>query len=322
MPLYNLGNENSTSTADEVVGLLSAWGNSQKKKRMMSEVARQAAAGKLEGEYSVDSAGDYKTTYKRPNAKDDAEAEAIRFKLEQARKRAQGGSGGTGNPFSEALDAYPKSYEQDEYGNVVPKTFGSRGGDLIEGNNKIALEELKKYADAMPAIEDTKQLVTQMKAKYDKGNPLKAIPGVKPLQGLGSSAITALGFNPTLNTYLKDKKAFIGNLSRNLGGEKGVLTDQDVSRISSILPSEYSTAEEAQQQWDEINGIIDSKIKRYGDLKAKYGVGKGLGAGGGNGGGAPRASKPFKFNSLEDAQTAGMARGTRFQVGNDIYEVE
>jgi hypothetical protein len=45
------------------------------------------------------------------------------------------------------------------------------------------------------------------------------------------------GADPAAATYQAQRSAFLGILSRTLGGEKGVLTDRDVARIDSALPS-------------------------------------------------------------------------------------
>jgi hypothetical protein len=47
--------------------------------------------------------------------------------------------------------------------------------------------------------------------------------------------------NPLAATYLDSQQAFLGILSRTMGGERGVLTDRDIARIGRSLPGFFDT---------------------------------------------------------------------------------
>jgi hypothetical protein len=62
--------------------------------------------------------------------------------------------------------------------------------------------------------------------------------------------------NPLAATYAETRKAFLGNLSREVGGERGVLTDRDIERVAGAIPGEWDTVEIKNLKKALINDII------------------------------------------------------------------
>lgn len=60
-------------------------------------------------------------------------------------------------------------------------------------------------------------------------------------QGLELKTGALLRSNPMAAAYEDSKQAFLGVLSRTLGGERGVLTDRDIKRIDAMLPGFFDT---------------------------------------------------------------------------------
>ena len=64
--------------------------------------------------------------------------------------------------------------------------------------------------------------------------------------------------NPAAAAYQDSKQAFLGVISRNLGGEKGVLTDRDIGRLDNMLPSFRDTTAIRDFKLQMIQTLIDS----------------------------------------------------------------
>lgn len=83
-----------------------------------------------------------------------------------------------------------------------------------------------------------------------------------PIEGrlLGTPA-KALGINKELNTYEDSRGLVLANISREFGGEKGVLTDRDIKRIEDAFPNKTDTKEIAEQKIAFIRDFVGRKIE-------------------------------------------------------------
>lgn len=83
-----------------------------------------------------------------------------------------------------------------------------------------------------------------------------------PIEGrlLGTPA-KALGLNKELNTYEDSRGLVLANISREFGGEKGVLTDRDIKRIEDAFPNKTDTKEIAEQKIQFIRDFVGRKIE-------------------------------------------------------------
>jgi len=69
-----------------------------------------------------------------------------------------------------------------------------------------------------------------------------------------------LGEAAEKKAFLDSIDSFLGNLAREYSGEKGVLTDQDIARIKSALPSLYDTDEELDFKFKQIQKIVATRL--------------------------------------------------------------
>lgn len=69
-------------------------------------------------------------------------------------------------------------------------------------------------------------------------------------------AATLSGANPDLKVYGDEKNALLGKFSKSLGGEAGVLTNQDIARVVRMFPTGGDTAKIRQMKRDAFQRII------------------------------------------------------------------
>lgn len=134
----------------------------------------------------------------------------------------------------------------------------------------IDLAELKDQSKALPKLAQAEQAAKQLKELYYRGFKPKSVKDgdviggiLTKTSGIGSSISALSGANPELGQYGKNREAFSGLISKGGFGEAGMLTQQDINRIKAILPSEYSTKEEAEIAWSEIETILSIARMRF-----------------------------------------------------------
>lgn len=71
--------------------------------------------------------------------------------------------------------------------------------------------------------------------------------------------LAKMGFNPSVMVWDQFREAMLSNYSRILGGERGVLTDQDVERIRGIQLSKSDTQDEFERKSKLIVDIIEDR---------------------------------------------------------------
>lgn len=197
------------------------------------------------------------------------------------------------DPSERALrEAKIKAYES--YANAEPgEGFVKQGNRIMrdptykrqptqeersrELEDSVAQAELKDMAKALPKLDQANQAANQLKDLYGRAvKPNSVKPDdvigalVNKLSGVPKTASALIGTNPELSRYSKNRKAFSGLISKGGFGEAGMLTQPDIERIASILPDEYSTQEEANIAWSEIEGILSSARKRFEDKRSQY----------------------------------------------------
>lgn len=118
-------------------------------------------------------------------------------------------------------------------------------GDLVQPPSGIthgALDQSGKYAfvddeqrKAWRGVKRAESLVNQLKRLSEA-----AVTASTPQEALVQRATAQTGAffktNPKAATYKADRDAFLGNLSRELAAERGVLTQQDIGRVAAGLP--------------------------------------------------------------------------------------
>lgn len=93
-----------------------------------------------------------------------------------------------------------------------------------------------KQLDALKDIDSTKNIVATLHGLADKLITAKTGPEAAAQWAWLNSGARATKLYSTIKTYEDEKEAFLGNLSRQAAAERGVLTNQDISRLSRSLP--------------------------------------------------------------------------------------
>lgn len=148
-----------------------------------------------------------------------------------------------------------------------PVTMPSRGpvsttvtpGPLGGLTSKVLSEDFKKDLEAKMGAED---LVSQLKRQWDG---LGITSRASNIEVFGKAKT---GYHSKGKTYLNFREGLLGNLSRSIAAERGVLTQQDIDRIAKIIPElginplNVHNAEEAESVWKEIQLVIDAGYER------------------------------------------------------------
>lgn len=125
--------------------------------------------------------------------------------------------------------------------------------------------------------EDYKKDVTAIKQARDLVGTLKKQWQTLGITNRGSAVGAAtkgrLGTDANAKVYMDAKMAFLGNLSRSIAAERGVLTEQDIQRINGVVanvgfnPFMADSAAEANKKWGMIDDIIKSAERRMKERK-------------------------------------------------------
>ena len=119
---------------------------------------------------------------------------------------------------------------------------------------------LKKRLEAEYGLANIQNIGQDVTAMLDR---FKAIP--KNLRGPIEGRTVGQGAkfmrsNPNLTAYEDFKEFILSNISRQLGGERGVLTDKDIERVKSTLPSLADTDESAAAKIKEVLDFVDRRV--------------------------------------------------------------
>ena len=124
-------------------------------------------------------------------------------------------------------------------------------------------EDLKKDYTATAQAYDMVNLLKQLWDSFEHGSGT-----IGRAEAAKTYAAAVAGQHPDAKVYVSNREAFLGNLSRSLAAERGVLTQQDIERIAKALPKiglnalSNDNKEEADKKWDQIEQIISNAEKR------------------------------------------------------------
>lgn len=82
--------------------------------------------------------------------------------------------------------------------------------------------------------------------------------GVGELKGRVAAFIKS---SPEVVAFEDTKNFVLANIARQLGGERGVLTDADIKRVETLLPGLADTPETAQAKLDQVQKYMDNVIR-------------------------------------------------------------
>jgi len=140
----------------------------------------------------------------------------------------------------------------------------------------ILEKEVMTSSANIPKLENAFNAIKQLKQQFDKSANSKSVKrgdvgaGIaNKFYGMKKSASAAIGADAELKTYLNNRKSFASLISKGGFLESGVLTNQDIQRVLNSLPDEYSSTEEANAGWREIDLILQSGLENYNKKKEK-----------------------------------------------------
>jgi len=146
---------------------------------------------------------------------------------------------------------------------------------IMPSRGKPTITEIEPPAGGIGAktlSEDYKKDVTAYKQAGDLVSSLKKTWGGLGVTDRTSNVMLAgkarIGKHSSAKLYMDAREAFLGNLSRSLAAERGVLTQQDIERIERALPEmgfnplTVDSKEEANKKWGFIEDILKSAEKR------------------------------------------------------------
>lgn len=119
-----------------------------------------------------------------------------------------------------------------------------------------AIRVSQKNVDTLKDLDNTDVLINQIdaitKRLMSTTSPVEAVSG-GALKKVG--AITRMA--PLASAYNDQKSAFLGVISRTMGGERGVLTDRDISRIENSLPGFTDTRQLRDYKINTIKNLME-----------------------------------------------------------------
>jgi len=155
---------------------------------------------------------------------------------------------------------------------MVIDSISRSGPRFVNQKARLEQKQAEGMAKDLPKLDRALGAVYQLKNLYKNAiNPVSVKKGSNPfmgaiqkgMQGISQKTMSIGGANPELNRYLTNREGFASLISKGGFMEAGVLTNEDIKRITSILPSEYSTAEESDMAWSEIEQILSSARDRF-----------------------------------------------------------
>jgi len=155
---------------------------------------------------------------------------------------------------------------------LVLDRIGPTGPTFVNQDERLRMKTLSSQASELPKLDRAFDAVKSLKDQYNRsispvsiGKKENVVSGWarKQMQGIGANISSASGTNPEMNRYKANKAGFASLISKGGFMEAGVLTQEDIERILNILPSEYSTKEESDIAWNEIEGVLSSARNRF-----------------------------------------------------------
>ena len=159
----------------------------------------------------------------------------------------------------------------DEDTGMVLDRMGPGGPTFV---NQAARNQAKVFASQatqMPKLDRAFDAIQTLKGQYQRSlSPVSIPKGSNPASGFLSKAKqgfsgkigAASGSNPELNRYKANRGGFASLISKGGFLEAGVLTEGDIQRMLAILPSEFSSKEEADIAWREIESVLSGARNR------------------------------------------------------------
>ena len=173
----------------------------------------------------------------------------------------------TNNPqLQQALGVQQKTevLERDPRGNLTVK--GIKRQQELERDQTKQIEQIKLDNKVIEQISNIGNIAQDVDNLFDTFLEVpSSLRG--PVQGRVIGGLAALSqTSEPLAVFEDTKQFFLSNIARQLGGERGVLTDRDIKRVEGLLPKKVDkdsvALDKINQAIDFINRRIDVAVKR------------------------------------------------------------
>ena len=128
-----------------------------------------------------------------------------------------------------------------------------RGGIATQRQKDTETRRLVRESLAAQALVDEIRTISE---RVNTFGPIQRLVG-----SLGRISGLIFQSDPDI-VELKSLEGFLGNLARSLGGERGVLTNQDIDRVQRLIPGIHTTKEVARRNIQRIQRIINAGLQR------------------------------------------------------------
>ena len=123
-------------------------------------------------------------------------------------------------------------------GDVVQPPAGITQGDLDKSGRYAFIEDKQK--EALRGLRRSEGLLGSVLGFADRS--ITATTGEAAIrQVVDFKTNEYLARNPVAKTFVETRDAFLGSIARDLGGERGVLTDRDIERVRKAIPGPWDT---------------------------------------------------------------------------------
>lgn len=149
----------------------------------------------------------------------------------------------------------------------VMKSFNRLGPqyEVFDPVQKMVEEGAKPTMEAMGGLSTVRSLFQAADEKI----PARQDPSEAAMSGFGrafgrTTPARFLGMaDEPARAFEATRQTFLGELARSLSQERGVLTNQDIKRVESSLPTEDDSIYTRSEKLKFIESLIREKIERY-----------------------------------------------------------
>lgn len=131
------------------------------------------------------------------------------------------------------------------------------GGTATGGAAKLTPKQIQKNNEALNGLNAVQSQMDRFSNSFDKVRPTKA-------GALLAGAVASKGFgNEAESNFNAQKTLLFNKIARELGGEKGVLSDQDIKRIEASLPSLSDSLPQKKAKMQAIYDLLEDRKSQY-----------------------------------------------------------
>lgn len=132
------------------------------------------------------------------------------------------------------------------------------GGTATGGAAGLTLKQIQKNNEALNGLNAVQSQMDRFSSSFDKVRPTKA-------GALLANAVASKGFgNEAESNFNAQKTLLFNKIARELGGEKGVLSDQDIKRIEASLPALSDSLPQKKAKMQAIYDLLEDRKSQYG----------------------------------------------------------